>query len=214
MNRPVQSSKQQDPPVDPVSWIDGRSLDELEFSVVGGQILARDEIRYRALKGQMKKEPVLIRAPLMPDLVSAKIDAIRFVAKQASNPEITTMDAAVAVVGRSYFEQLDNYGIVARCTHEHESCGDEMPPQYKLFELLLADHPPMVIDDLLEHMALLKKFSNPRLIKLSEADFWRACGAIATKGNISPLGDMSEDTWHAFIVETCARLWLHRTPSS
>lgn len=206
-------------PIDPVKWIEGMTLDELDAVLYGSTLLVPDNLRFRLPKsagGGVRLDPVLIRAPGMRDLVGAKNDAIRFVAREFKNPEIKMMDDAIRAVGRTYFEQLDNYAIAARCTHERSKPGegDDLPQQFMLYELFMATYLPDVADDILDHMAIIKKVVSPRFGSLSEGRFWEVCGAIATKGNLSPLGDMSEDMWQGYLLETSTRLWQLRTQSS
>lgn len=215
MSNPSPPKPKPTAPVDPVKWIEGKTLAELEGVLYGTTILVPDALRFRLPDGSIRHDPVLIRVPGIPDLMQARFDAIAYIAKLAKNPAITDMKAAVEAVGQTYFQQIDSYAICAICTHERTTPGDgyDLPPRFMLLDLFLCTYLGDVIEDLLDHMGLLKKMIAPRLEHLTEAQFWEVCGAIATKGNLSPLGDMREDTWQGFLVDACARLWPHRTPS-
>jgi len=218
MPSPPPASPRNDPPIDPVRWVEGRTLDELDAIAYGATILVPDQLRFRLPKsagGGVRNDPVLIRVPGIHDLVAARRDAIDYVRRAFKNPDILTMDDAVKAVGHTYFQQIDNYAIVALCTHERAQpgAGDELPQQFMLLDLFFKTYLGDVIEDVLDHMGLLKKIISPRFQKLTEGLFWDVCAAIATKGNLSPLGDMSEDTWQGYLVETSTRLWALRTQS-
>lgn len=200
----------QSPSTTAARWLAGKTLADLQAVELGGKVLTPDVFRHRRASGEIAEEPVLIRVPLLPDLIKARKDAIAYVAKKMDDKSIKTQEQARAAVGAAYWEQIDTAAIVALCTYEMPEKGhvpEELPQSFMLLEILVEAYLPKEIDDVFQHMDLLSRMSGVRIVDLTEDQFLVALAGIARTGNLSPFGDMPGDTQVAFIVAACEKLW-------
>lgn len=207
--------------VDPLAWIQGKTLEDLKLVRYGRALLTPDAFRSRDEKGAIVAQPVLIRVPTDLDLDMARLDAIREVQRLArtrlgADTLVTTVDQARQILGAERFETLDTTAVVARCTHEAKLPDNptDMPQQFMTLELMRTSFNVRQIYDVWNHMELLAHMLDPRLGEIDEPTFWAFCGAISKVENASPLGAMQGATQNDYVVEASKRLWRYRTSSS
>lgn len=187
-----------------LAWLAGKTAADFAAIRRGQHNYFPDAITFYLPDGTPREEPILIREPAGDDRMSARVDAILYVAgkvPRGSGFKVETVKAAQEFIGDREFEQIDSCAIAARCMHDPKlPAGDALPPPWKKLGLLLTDHKVPAILDVYERMNLLANTFSPRVDELTESTLWMCAHFMAKEENASPLGAMSAATQFVFAI--------------
>jgi hypothetical protein len=192
-----------------VSWLEGKTWDDLKAIEVSGQVLFPEVLRRRGAGGGEVEEKVLLRVPTEEDRVLARVDAMAYLA-QRHKRRLDTVEDARKFIGDDRFDAVEVHALVARCVHNPEAPKQ----QHMLLSVLIGSYAASSIFDLYDKLDKLAGLLDPRVESLTDEQFFMAVGVIAKIANISPLAGMRGATQSDFIVRMAQDLWASRQPKS
>jgi hypothetical protein len=164
------------------AWLRGKTIDELHAIEHNGRVLFPEALRRRDEKGRIIETPCLVAIPTDAERAMGRLDAVARVAT-ITKKKPTTIEDARALIGADVFENLDTFGILARCILE------PTPPHGRayLLDVLVETFPPSTLFELYGRLDMLAKLWSPQLDELTEERFWTLVVQIAKVRNLSPL---------------------------
>lgn len=215
---PPQPPLSEDALAEVLSWVRGRTPDELgaievmDRDAVIPTTLFPEALRYRDARGKVVEVPVLLKVPYEDDLGQATKDAVQFVAQLHKGKKVETPDQARELVGVTRFENLDTAAVVALCARSVK------PPHGReyLLPVLVRSFPPTTIQACFDRIAILRRLWDPNVAQLTEKQFWAFASEVARVRNLSPLAVLVPALQSAFIARLAVELMASRTskPSS
>lgn len=204
-------------PVD--EWLAGKRPEDLDLVEVGGRRLYPDTLKRRSLDDPSVLEvvPVLIRAPSSEDKVLARLDALEWARNMAQGhglavdlPASLTIAQAEALLGQSYFDELDTKCLVARCTFSPSPPHD----QYLLPQILDKRHDHASVLDLWDRITFWYDFGDVRARDLDDDAMIDILSAIDKVRNTTPLLAIAGSARDSLVVSMASQLVALRTAKS
>jgi hypothetical protein len=201
-----------------LDWLAGKRPEDLAIIEHEGTRLYPDTLKRRTSSDPNELEivEVLIRPPTSRDKAMARLDALQWALKLAREggrkdlPPALTIQQAEAMLGATYFDELDTKCLVARCTHNPDPPHD----QYLLPWILDTRHEHGSIMDLWDRISFWYDFTDVRVDELDDEQFLQVLAAIDTVRNVTPLLGFAGAARDGFVTTMARQLLSYRTPKS
>lgn len=184
----------------PSDWLEGKTAEELDAIEVGGRVLFPDKIYRRTARGELEETPIRVRVLRVPERAKARAEAVAWAKKLGIDRE----------ADRDVFENFDTLCILARAIREPKGADEQL----RTYEQLAAEYESRSLLDVWDRLAFYERIHDPRIVILTDKDFWAAIGGIARVRNISPLVAYDAPSLEACITRMASELLSLKTLKS
>ena len=190
-------------------WLDGKDEGSLALLERGERVYYADTIERRHPTRGVESTKVLLRVPMGPELVEARLRAlshvIDLVKRFRKDADPKTVDDVTAYVGPGYWDECENVFILAASLfREPDGAGEPTP--YMLPALLWQAHDRTALATVAAKLDHYSRLESPRLAELDEATFLHVLSKVAERRSLSPLAYIAPAARDGFVLTAALRL--------
>lgn len=203
------------PPEAVAKWLEGKTLAELDAVELAGRALYPETLkRYNTAKrGAVEEIAIMLRVPTTLEQARSRVAALEQVQKICRLDKRPTMAEAEAILGSTYFDNLDTVQLLSLCILDAEPL-DGVHPRYMFADDLDRCHPRGSLLEVFERLNHYSSLEDPRIGEVTEDQFNQVVAAIARIGNLSPLLVIDGSARDNFMITMARRLVIFQTPQS